>query len=86
MLFNNFTTNINPHQAYRIKIKSQLASAETYEEWKSIALKIDEESGAQEWKLDNCSPYFDAEITWAIKQVKTLPFSKTYPRSHVYIM
>ena len=50
MLFNNFTTNINPHQAYRIKkLKSQLASAETYEEWKSIALKIDEESGAQEW-------------------------------------
>ena len=63
MLFKDFTSEINPHQAYRIKkLKRQLEKAETYEVWKSIALKIDEESGAQEWKLDNCSPYFDAEI------------------------
>ncbi|OTG66135.1 hypothetical protein B9T25_10015 [Acinetobacter sp. ANC 4470] len=63
MLFKDFTQDINPHQAYRIKkLKSQLGTVESYEEWKSIALKIDEESGAQEWKLDNCSPYFDAEI------------------------
>ena len=63
MLFKDFTQDINPHQAYRIKkLKSQLGTAESYEEWKSIALKIDEESGAQEWKFDNCSPYFDAEI------------------------
>jgi predicted acylesterase/phospholipase RssA len=63
MLFKDFTSDINPHQAYRIKrLKRKLESAETYQEWKSIALKIDEESGAQEWKLDNCSPYFDAEI------------------------
>ncbi|RKG29051.1 DUF3336 domain-containing protein [Acinetobacter tianfuensis] len=63
MLFKDFASDINPHQAYRIKrLKRKLESAETYQEWKSIALKIDEESGAQEWKLDNCSPYFDAEI------------------------
>ena len=78
MLFNDFMTNINPHQAYRIKkLKSQLAVAETYEEWKSIALKIDEESGAQEWKLDNCSPYFDAEIiSERLSRLKRYRFQK----------
>src|SRR5690606_24757346 len=40
----------------------QLQLAETYEEWKHIALKIDEESGAQEWKFDNSSLYFDAAV------------------------
>ncbi|MCH4242926.1 DUF3336 domain-containing protein [Acinetobacter gerneri] len=55
--------NLNPHQAYRIKkLKRQLDHADNYEEWKSIALKLDEESGAQEWKYDNSSSYFDAEI------------------------
>lgn len=63
MLFKDLTQDINPHQAYRIKkLKSQLEKSESYEEWKMLALKIDEESGAQEWKYDNCSPYFDAEI------------------------
>lgn len=63
MLFTGFSKSINPHQAYRIKkLKRQLDRAECYEEWKDIALKIDEESGAQEWKFDNSSPYFDAEI------------------------
>ena len=36
--------------------------AESYEEWKSFALKLDEETGVQEWKFDNSSPYFDAEL------------------------
>ena len=46
MLFKDFTREINPHQAYRIKkLKNQLAQAENYTEWKSIALRIDEESG-----------------------------------------
>ena len=63
MLLKDFKHNMNPHQEYRIeKLKSQLETAESYEEWKSIALKIDEKSGAEEWKFDNCSPYFDAEI------------------------
>lgn len=63
MLFRDFSSDVNPHQAYRIKkLRRQLEQAESYTEWQSIALKIDEESGAQEWKLDNCSPYFDAEV------------------------
>ena len=42
------------HQGYRIKqLKQQLEQAQSYEEWKSLALKIDEASGAQEWKYDN---------------------------------
>lgn len=58
-----FKHDFNPHQAYRIKkLKRQLAQAENYEEWKSTALKLDEESGTQEWKYDNSSPYFDAQI------------------------
>ena len=53
----------NSHQAYLIrKLKRQLKQAENYEEWKDIALKLDQETGAQEWKYDNCSPYFDAEL------------------------
>lgn len=57
------TQDLNPHQAYRIKkLKKRLAHAENYEEWQSVALKLDEETGAQEWKFDNSSPYFDAEI------------------------
>ena len=72
MLFKDFSQNINPHQAYRLKkLKRQLEHAESYEEWKSIALKIDQESGAQEWKYDNCSPYFDAEmISYRLKLLK----------------
>lgn len=58
-----FKHDLNPHQAYRIKkLKRQLAQAESYEEWKATALKLDEESGTQEWKYDNSSPYFDSEI------------------------
>ena len=49
--------DLNPHQAYRIKkLKRKLIHAESYEEWQSVALKLDEETGAQEWKLDNSSP------------------------------
>src|SRR5690606_6466225 len=63
MPFKGLTQDIKPHQSYRIKkLKQQLQLAETYEEWKHIALKIDEESGAQEWKFDNSSLYFDAEV------------------------
>lgn len=62
-MLKDLTRDINPHQAYRIKkLTSQLDKAESYEEWKATALKLDEETGAQEWKLDNNSPYFDAEI------------------------
>ena len=54
---------VNPHQLYRIKkLKQRLLKAESYDEWKHLALKIDAETGAQEWKYDNRSPYFDAEV------------------------
>ena len=44
MLFKDFTREINPHQAYRIiKLKNQLAQAENYTEWKTIAFRMDEE-------------------------------------------
>ncbi len=59
MLFTGFSKSINPHQAYRIKkLKRQLDRAECYEEWKSIALKIDEELGCARMGFDNSSPYF----------------------------
>lgn len=53
----------NPHQAYRVrKLYRALAEAESYDEWKEVGLKLDVEMGNQEWKLDNRSVYFDAEI------------------------
>lgn len=62
-MFEKIRSDMNPHQAYRIKkLQRQLDMAESYEEWKSFALKLDEETGAQEWKFDNSSPYFDAEL------------------------
>ena len=46
---------------------------------KSIALDIDEETGAQEWKYDNCSPYFDAEIiSERLSRLRRYRFQKTY--------
>ena len=63
MLFQEFIQRGQSHQVYRIKqLKQQLEHAQSYEEWKALALRIDEASGAQEWKYDNCSPYFDAEV------------------------
>lgn len=56
-------SDMNPYQAHRIKkLKYQLENAESYEEWKSTGLQLDEETGLQEWKYDNCSAYFDAEL------------------------
>lgn len=86
MLFKDFTQDINSHQSYRIKkLKSQLATAESYEEWKSIALKIDEESGAQEWKFDHSSPYFDAEmISYRLALLRRYRFQKrTYDLMYI---
>ena len=63
MLFKDFGSSMNPHQSKRIKtLKKEIEHAESYEEWKHLALKIDEETGAQSWKYDNSSPYFDAAI------------------------
>lgn len=54
---------MNSHQLYRVKkLKYQLKKADSYDEWKSIALKLDEQTGAQDWKYDHSSPYFNAEV------------------------
>ena len=53
----------NRYQTARVKrLQKKLRHANCYEEWKDLALKLDQESGAEAWKYDNCSPYFDAEI------------------------
>ncbi|MEB3767853.1 DUF3336 domain-containing protein [Acinetobacter sp. MD2] len=44
------------------QLQAQLAHAHNYQEWKEIALQLDEESGIQQWKYENSSPYFDAEV------------------------
>lgn len=55
--------DINAHQAYRIqKLQHQLDHAQSYDDWKSLALKLDVESGLQEWKYNNSSNCFDAEL------------------------
>ncbi|WP_111892183.1 DUF3336 domain-containing protein [Acinetobacter sp. MB5] len=61
---NLLTSNsYNSLKADRIqKLQQQLTHADSYAEWKEIALRLDEASGSQEWKLDNSSPYFDAEV------------------------
>lgn len=61
MLFKDFGNGMNSHKAKRIKtLRKNIEVAESYEEWKNLALKIDEETGVQEWKYNNSSPYFDA--------------------------
>ena len=64
MMTNLLTSNsYNSHKADRIqKLQQQLNRAESYTEWKEIALQLDETTGTQEWKFDNASPYFDAEV------------------------
>ncbi|MFW2001597.1 DUF3336 domain-containing protein [Acinetobacter ursingii] len=62
-MFETLQQDMNLHQRYRVKkLKYQLKNAESYDEWKTVALKLDEETGAQEWKYDNSSPYFNAEV------------------------
>ena len=62
-MLNKIFDKNNTYQSYRVKrLQHGLARATCYEEWKEIALKLDEESGAEAWKYDNTSPYFDAEI------------------------
>ena len=64
MHIQDFSKNINnAHQRQYIRqLKKQLKHANSYDEWKSLALKIDSESGVQAWKSDNSSPFFDAEV------------------------
>ncbi|OTG88335.1 hypothetical protein B9T31_02140 [Acinetobacter sp. ANC 4558] len=63
MLFKDFSQNVNAYKSKRVKLlKQQIQHAQSYEEWKALALKIDEATGAWEWKYDNTSPYFDAAV------------------------
>lgn len=41
------------------KLETSLRYAATYQEWKTIALELDEATGQQDWKLDNTSPFYD---------------------------
>ncbi|WP_130802656.1 DUF3336 domain-containing protein [Acinetobacter ihumii] len=62
-MFEKLKQDINLAQLHRIKkLEHQLKNAESYDEWQFIALKLDEETGAQEWKYDHSSPYFNAEV------------------------
>ncbi|MFT4021532.1 MAG: DUF3336 domain-containing protein [Acinetobacter sp.] len=62
-MFNLLTENPQKQHASRLKkLRRQLQHAENYQEWKEIALQLDEESGVQAWKTDHSSPYFDAEV------------------------
>ncbi|WOE32547.1 MULTISPECIES: DUF3336 domain-containing protein [unclassified Acinetobacter] len=63
MLLKDLTKDVNPYKARSLKsLKNQIKNAQSYEEWKALALKIDEISGAIAWKYDNASPYFDAAV------------------------
>ncbi|MFM7811409.1 MAG: DUF3336 domain-containing protein [Acinetobacter junii] len=61
-MLNKVREKKNSYQKHRVDVlKEDLQHARSYQEWKEIALKLDEESGREEWKYDNQSPYFDAE-------------------------
>lgn len=63
MLFQDYSMDENPYKLKRLKLlKNEIKQAKSYEEWKDLALKIDEISGALAWKYDNASPYFDAAV------------------------
>ncbi|MFI8033743.1 DUF3336 domain-containing protein [Acinetobacter sp. ABJ_C3_5] len=62
-MFNRVHEKKNTYQSHRVDVlQEHLRHANSYDEWKEIALKLDEESGHEVWKYDNESPYFDAEI------------------------
>ena len=62
-MLNKVQEKKNTYQTYRIDmLQEQLQHSSSYEEWREIALKLDEESGREVWKYDNESPYFDAEV------------------------
>ena len=62
-MFNSSNGKINKYQEHKVvELKNALKQAMSYAEWKEIALQLDVESGAEAWKYDNESPYFDAAI------------------------
>ncbi|WDZ50043.1 DUF3336 domain-containing protein [Acinetobacter vivianii] len=62
-MFNRVQEKKNTYQSHRVDVlQEHLRHASSYDEWKEIALKLDEDSGHEAWKYDNESSYFDAEI------------------------
>lgn len=62
-MFEKFKSPINHYQTKQIKkLKKQLEIANSYDEWKGIATALDRETGLEEWKYDNRSPFFDASL------------------------
>lgn len=43
-------------------LENNLKHAANYQEWREIALALDEVTGNQDWKLDNTSPYYDYSL------------------------
>jgi TAG lipase/steryl ester hydrolase/phospholipase A2/LPA acyltransferase len=43
-------------------LRQALDEANTYQEWKEIALELDSVTGLDLWKLDNSSDYYNHEI------------------------
>ena len=41
-----------------MKLKKDLKAATSYQEWKYIALALDQATGLEHWKYDNVSPYY----------------------------
>lgn len=63
MLLKDLTQDLNPHKSKALKLlQKKIKQAESYVQWKDLALKIDEISGALAWKNDHESPYFDAQV------------------------
>lgn len=43
-------------------IEHAITNAENYESWRAACLEYDRISGADEWKLDDASPYYDYSL------------------------
>lgn len=72
------TATLNSHQRYRIaRLKRDLQQAETYQEWKSIALSLDQATGLEAWKYDNASSYYGYEfLAQRLTRIKRLKMTR----------
>ena len=62
-MFIQHKQKINKYQKAKIaQLQKDLQQAGSYAEWKDIAHRLDEETGAEAWKYNNQSPYFDVEL------------------------
>ncbi|MCH4247626.1 MAG: DUF3336 domain-containing protein [Acinetobacter populi] len=70
----HFLHQKNSHQRYVIaKLKRDLQYADNYQQWKNIALALDQASGLEAWKYENASPYYGYEfIAQRLTRIKRL--------------